>query len=276
MSDGIWVPLYPERFLSSRKVRRMDATDLGIYMSLLMEEWIEGGALPDDDNELAMAGRAPITDVRRVLDLCFLLTAEGWENDTLEGIRREQLDKLERARRSGKKGAETRWSKRKSHSRAMDAPKGAHGVPIGVPDEHPPACGGELQACAKEQEPQQLNSGAIGCLPNPNGIRREESKEIHMSDHAAFERAWVVYPKRPNNNKSRARKSWRARIKEGVPADDMQAGVERYLAYCKATNRIGTEFVKQASTFFGPDRHWENDYRISEPEYQPITLANQW
>jgi uncharacterized protein YdaU (DUF1376 family) len=133
VSDGIWFPLYPERFLASRKVRRMDATDLGIYLALLMEEWIEGGALPDDDEELAIAGRAPIEDVRRILDLCFEATPDGWENHTLEEIRREQLQKHEHARRAGKKGAEVRWAKRKKHGAAKGTPKGGHSNPIATP-----------------------------------------------------------------------------------------------------------------------------------------------
>ena len=37
----------------------------------------------------------------------------------------------------------------------------------------------------------------------------------------------------------------------------MLAGVKRYATYARTTGSIGTQFVKQAATFFGPDRHFE-------------------
>lgn len=73
-----------------------------------------------------------------------------------------------------------------------------------------------------------------------------------------FETAWQAYPKRAGgNSKSGAWKAWKARLKDGVKPDDMLAGVKRYAAYARATGSVGTQFVKQAATFFGPDRHFE-------------------
>jgi len=147
----IWFPLYPERFLSSRKVRRMDAQEVGIYFGLLVEQFLEGGALPDDDEELGIAGRAPIEDVRRVLELCFTLTDDGWLNETMEQIRDQQAVKMERAQRAGKKGAEVRW-KRKAKT-----PK------------------------PQVQEPQELDSNPIATPMRsqcyPNGIESKSKRE---------------------------------------------------------------------------------------------------
>ncbi|WP_288500898.1 helix-turn-helix domain-containing protein [uncultured Erwinia sp.] len=73
-----------------------------------------------------------------------------------------------------------------------------------------------------------------------------------------FETAWQAYPKRAGaNNKSAAGKAWAARIKSGVTASTMLAGVQRYAAFVAATGRSGTEYVKQAATFFGPDHHFD-------------------
>jgi hypothetical protein len=36
----------------------------------------------------------------------------------------------------------------------------------------------------------------------------------------------------------------------------MLAGVKRYAAYCAAKGKVGTTYVKQAATFFGPGDHW--------------------
>ncbi|MEF3625554.1 hypothetical protein V4S89_14620 [Citrobacter freundii] len=73
-----------------------------------------------------------------------------------------------------------------------------------------------------------------------------------------FEKAWQAYPKRAGgNSKAAAYKAWKARLKDGVKPEDMLAGVKRYAAYVKVTGNAGTQFVKQATTFFGPDRHFE-------------------
>ncbi|SAI93490.1 hypothetical protein [Enterobacter hormaechei] len=77
-----------------------------------------------------------------------------------------------------------------------------------------------------------------------------------------FEQAWQVYPKRAGGNpKAAAFKAWRTRLKDGVSPEIMLAGVKRYAAYVTATGSTGTQFVKQASTFFGPDLHFEEEWQ---------------
>lgn len=41
----------------------------------------------------------------------------------------------------------------------------------------------------------------------------------------------------------------------------MLAGVKRYAAFVAATGKLGSEYVKQASTFFGPDRHFDETWQ---------------
>ncbi len=78
-----------------------------------------------------------------------------------------------------------------------------------------------------------------------------------------FETAWQAYPKRAGGNpKPSAFKAWNARIREGVTPQTMLEGVKRYASWVCATGKINTEYVKQASTFFGPDRHFEESWQI--------------
>ena len=78
----------------------------------------------------------------------------------------------------------------------------------------------------------------------------------------AFEEAWQAYPKRSGgNNKLSAFKAWNARIKQGVKPETMLEGVKRYAAFMASEGKIGTSFVKQATTFFGPDRHFEEAWQ---------------
>lgn len=77
-----------------------------------------------------------------------------------------------------------------------------------------------------------------------------------------FERLWVIYPKRrPSNPKIKAFKAFTARLKQGYSYDDIKSGLERYIACKEAENQIGTPYILQGATFFGPDEwfleEWE-------------------
>lgn len=75
-----------------------------------------------------------------------------------------------------------------------------------------------------------------------------------------FEKFWEMYPKRPGANKSQALKAWLARLKDGATIEEMQQGCYRYRVYCRTMN-VEPQYVKQASTFLGPDKHYLNDWK---------------
>lgn len=98
-------------------------------------------------------------------------------------------------------------------------------------------------------------NGASANAPAPT----RSAKQDYSTE---FETAWQAYPKRAGGNpKSAAFKAWKARLKDGVTPEAMLAGVKRYVAYCRATGNTGTQYVKQAATFFGPDRHFEESWQ---------------
>ena len=100
-----------------------------------------------------------------------------------------------------------------------------------------------------KQESQDI--GVRGKAPSEN----RSSKENYSNE---FEQAWQAYPKRAGgNSKAAAWKAWKARLKDGATVEVLMAGVRRYAGYVRATGSEGTQFVKQAATFFGPDRHFE-------------------
>lgn len=109
----------------------------------------------------------------------------------------------------------------------------------------------------------------------PATDQRETKKAIKAGntngpseDELLFEIAWKAYPRRPNNPKAKALKAWNARLREGVEARDMLAGVDRYARFCAAELASGrmtsNRFIKQAATFFGPDRHWEDPFEVGD------------
>jgi len=102
-------------------------------------------------------------------------------------------------------------------------------------------------------------------LTPPGGSEREKGKGKRKAKPAEedplFEEAWRAYPHRPNNSKAAARKAWNARRKEGASGEYLLERTRLYAAYC-AHHRTEPRFVKQAATFYGPDRHYESDYEI--------------
>ena len=82
-----------------------------------------------------------------------------------------------------------------------------------------------------------------------------------------FERVWAIYPDRSGKSKADSYKAYRARLKEGATADELESGVRRYAEYCRVSNTSPT-FIKQPATFFGPGRHYEADWT---PERQKPT-----
>ncbi|WP_368083019.1 DNA-binding protein [Klebsiella michiganensis] len=91
-----------------------------------------------------------------------------------------------------------------------------------------------------------------------------EKPKSHYSEE--FEQAWREYPKRAGgNSKADAFKAWTARIKSGATAQELTDGVRRYTEYVTAAGKLNTEYVKQASTFFGPSKHYEEPWTITAP-----------
>ena len=84
--------------------------------------------------------------------------------------------------------------------------------------------------------------------------RAEQSRSLSASP------TWLiglkaVYPKRSGDqNWRKAASAGNARLREGHTEDELLEGAKRYAAFVRATGKEGTEFVKQAATFLGPDK----------------------
>ncbi|ASW00154.1 replication protein [Paraburkholderia aromaticivorans] len=110
----------------------------------------------------------------------------------------------------------------------------------------------------------------------PKDIKHSRAKKSAESVDEEFEEAWRLYPKRDGgNSKSAARKAWDARRREGISGASMIAGVKRYAKQVADAGNTGTRFVKMASTFFGPDHHFESE---SDFGSQPAdaAIASWW
>ncbi|MGZ8184412.1 MAG: hypothetical protein ACXWT1_20910 [Methylobacter sp.] len=111
-----------------------------------------------------------------------------------------------------------------------------------------------------EKNRDKKNGGSTE-LPPPEEKKRAAKKEY--SDE--FNNAFSIYPKRQGDNpKEKAFSAWKARLRDGSTADEMISGVMRYLAYCQAEGNIGIQYVKQAATFFGPDKAFLEPWEVTQ------------
>lgn len=116
-------------------------------------------------------------------------------------------------------------------------------------------------------EPKSIGTSAKAAEPSRTG-KQEYSPE--------FEDAWQAYPKRAGGNpKPSAWKAWSARIREGINTADMLAGIQRYATYITATGKAGSEYVKQAATFLGPDHHFTESWTAPPSQQRAAPAQNR-
>lgn len=99
-----------------------------------------------------------------------------------------------------------------------------------------------------------------------------ESPHRSSDDTEAFDRFWAIYPKRAGSNpRRRAFAAWTALLEDGAQVSRILDGVRAYARFCEVTDKLNTEYVMQASTFLGPDRHFEEAWSLpSEPAKKPF------
>ena len=73
-----------------------------------------------------------------------------------------------------------------------------------------------------------------------------------------FNALWDIYPKGRKQGKKRAMEAYKRTRKKGTSFEEVKEGIESYVSYI-ARNRIETQFIKQASTFFSQEA-WMDDW----------------
>jgi hypothetical protein len=105
-------------------------------------------------------------------------------------------------------------------------------------------------------------------------------KKLSLLSDSKFDEAWKLFPKREGgNSKQAALKAWTARVREGVDPDVLLSATKAYAVAMQKAGNLGTRYVRQASTFFGPDRHFEEHVTSGKPQeglFQSAELADNW
>lgn len=129
-----WMPLVIRDYLAD--TGHLSTAEHGAYLLLLMTAWLRGGALPDDDAQLARITRASVSEWKKLRASLapFFHAADGeWRQKRLT----EELSKARAMEASAvaraSNAAASRWGK----DRVKDAPSNAPSIPQAMPDEVP-------------------------------------------------------------------------------------------------------------------------------------------
>lgn len=118
----------------------------------------------------------------------------------------------------------------------------------------------------QEQEQEEENTSGHGSATPPEGddSSDDETPPKKNAYPDEFEQVWAIYPKRAGgNSKADACKAWSARVNSGSTTQELLDGTQRYADFVKATGKLNTEYVKQAATFFGPSKHYEEAWEVT-------------
>lgn len=251
-----------------KKTVHLNALEEGIYRRLLDRYYTTELPLPADLRECCKLARATTKSerdaVRDVLKDFFLLCDGGHHQKRAD----EEIARFKDKQAKAKRSANARWDAQRLQS------EGNANVSDQEMRSHMRTQSERNAPRARPQTPVTNNHTVIPPLPPTGGISSAPEFSLESCDghgeplertragdgySVAFEAAWIAYPERPGHSKSKAWAAWKARIKAGGTEASMLDGVKRYAAY-SATCHTEPQFIKHASTFFGPDMHYLNDW----------------
>lgn len=127
----------------------------------------------------------------------------------------------------------------------------------------------------KTREEQEKNPSA-SATP---AVEPDVSREADSNWWLDFK---LTYPPRAGDHGWRkAQRALHARQSEGHTLEEILAGAKRYAAFCEASGKSGTEYVKQACTFLGPDKPfllpWDPPASKAQVKQDKnVSAAQQW
>ena len=268
LRDFAFMPLHVVRLRDSGLTAKASGDEFRAAVLLWCASWHQqpAASLPDDDAEIASLcgyGRAPRewAKIRAGALRGWVKCSDGRLYHTvIAGEAREAWEKKLARRARTEAARKARGQQRQQQS---DAPRAdsdsahAQATTEAVTDsvtENVTGSKGQGQGQGQGQKKDPPN-------PPERGDADDREQPARPDYPADFEAVWSDYPPRAGGNSKRAAfRAWSARINSGVPAKTIRDGVLRYRRYLERSGKIGTEFVKQAATFFGPDEHYSQKW----------------
>lgn len=232
---------YPKEYLSDYKVLRMSWEAQGIYWSLLSHIW--------NDTKTQYSIKNDPESIRAIFKLSKkkfekVFKQIQWPGDSIlkeeHGMLiserlKEEKEKQEKTSRKRQEAANKRWGEKESKSNASALQK-------------------ECSAFASPTPIASSLKSKTHIAPLSGGKCEEYPQK--------FEEIWKAYPRKIE--KQNAYSSYRARLKQGIAHKTLFQAVRHYAELCQLAGKE-QRHIKQAKTFFGPNRVWA-DWENGIPE----------
>ena len=112
------------------------------------------------------------------------------------------------------------------------------------------------------------NNTSNNTMNNTNNNIANKSAKLDLEKR--FDSLWKMYPNK--KGKSKALTAYKRAIKSGVTDEEIQSGIENYLAEINAKG-TSKDYIKHGSTWFN-SKGWEDDYD-TVPRQQNFTINNK-
>jgi len=134
MKDLPYFPMYAANIMSSRSYKIMNLTERGLWITVSLECWVNGG-VPSSFKDMSKILGFPEEELRQYFSkyqtTFFHIENGQYVSRELEEYRKGYEEKREKQRLGGIKGAKEKLAKQKA---TLDEVQGLHeGVPIGQP-----------------------------------------------------------------------------------------------------------------------------------------------
>lgn len=256
----------------SRDTGLLSLAEHGAYGVLLDHYYSTETPLPADTEKLCRLARAMSeieqSAVASVADKFFPVGADGLRHNKRADKEILSLNiKREIAATNGKKGGRPRGPDTNSGTNWDSSGKAAGN------QEDPKS---ETDKVSHSESGQKaLHSPFLGISDSENSDKDTPTSDIgnprktnqvngksQDSRGTWFEEFKALYPKRAGGdyNWPGALKAASARLREDHTTQQFIEGARRYAAYIRATCAEGTQYVKQASTFLGPSKHFLTEW----------------
>ena len=250
-----WFPFFAGDFINA--TRRWTCEEIGAYILLLGEQWINED-VPTDEDELARIH----PDIAKHWQSRLQPKFPDGRNPRMEELRQQMMERSAKNREA----AYRRWGREldEDTGELIDASADANADASADPN-------ADASGYAKGYAKSMLSTSTSKSIDKPKS--KSKNKRSAVTD-AMWQTFTDLYPKRDGpDNKNNARKRAETLLGTGTQWSEIMKGLRLYRKHCDEKQMTGTEFVKRSETFLSAvKKHWLDEY----PAGQDVDVATKW
>jgi uncharacterized protein YdaU (DUF1376 family) len=260
MAEFPALPLFTDAYLAD--TIHLTAAQHGAYILLLMAAWrLPDCALPNDDKFLAKIARMD----KRTWEANKAVVLSFWTLGPDAKLRQGRLldeRKFAEQRRDRQSQAGQASALKRKERGSKTLTSGSNQNPTPTPTPTPIKKGGSPLP-PETAPPEPRGVGALRLVASENKAKASRWAEFR-----------TAYPNREGGQGwPNAERKYVALVASGIPEEVIISGARRYAEHLKATGKIGTQYVKQASTWLN-QKGWEDEYHNGTGRRQQSDLMD--